>query len=75
MLSCWIECDGGSMRAMRMPGTGGLSLYFSRLFMQSGCEGGGRYSVADSELSEEVAFRVERAPLKACKSLNDWDRQ
>jgi hypothetical protein len=75
MLSCWIECDGGSMRAMRIPGTGSLNLYFSKLFMQSGCEGGGRYSVADSEASEKVAFHLERAPMKACKSLKDWDRE
>jgi hypothetical protein len=75
MLACWIECDGGGMRAMRVPGTGSLNLYFSRLFMQSGCEGGGRYSIADSEASKQVAFRLELAPLKACKSLKDWDRE
>jgi hypothetical protein len=75
MLACWIECDGGGMRAVRVPGTANVDVYFSRLFMQSGCEGGGRFSVADSEASEKVAFRLGRAPLNVCKSLKEWDRE
>lgn len=75
MLACWIECDGGGMRAMRIPGTRSVNVYFSRLFMQSGCEGGGRYSIADSEASEAVPFRLEPAPLEACKPLKSWDRE
>jgi hypothetical protein len=74
MLACWIECDGGSMRAVRVPGTASLDLYFSRFFMQSGCEGGGRFSVADGEASQKIAFRLEKAPLKACRALKAWDR-
>lgn len=75
MLACWIECDGGGMRAVRVPGKQGVDVFFSRLRMQSGCEGGGRFSVADSEASQEVSFRLAPAPLKVCKSLKDWDRE
>lgn len=71
-LACWIECDGGSLRAVRIPGTRSLNVSFSRLFTQAGCEGGGRYTVGEGEASEHVAFRLKRAPLKACKSLKAW---
>jgi len=74
MLACWIECDGGGMRAVRIPATGSLNLHFDRLKMHAGCEGGGTYSVALSEASQQVAFRLERAPLRACNALKAWDR-
>lgn len=74
MLSCWIECDGGSMRAVRIPETASLNLFFDRLQMQAGCEGGGTYSVATSEASKKVAFLLERASLSTCKPLKAWDR-
>lgn len=72
MLACWIECDGGGMRAVRVPGTQQLDVYFSKLFMQAGCEGGGRYSVAHGEASEAVSFRLQRTSPKACKTLKAW---
>lgn len=71
MLACWVECDGGGMRAVRIPGTASLNLFFDRLKMQAGCEGGGTYSVATNDA--KVAFRLERASLSACKALKAWD--
>ncbi|MFZ4809566.1 MAG: hypothetical protein ACOYLQ_20100 [Hyphomicrobiaceae bacterium] len=70
MLSCWIECDGGGMRALRVPATASVDLIFDRLKMQHGCEGGGTHSVGASET--KVAFRLERAPLAVCKALKAW---
>jgi hypothetical protein len=72
MLACWVECDGGGMRAVRIPGTASLNLFFDRLKMQAGCEGGGTYSVATNEA--KVAFRLERASLDVCKALKAWDK-
>lgn len=72
MLACWIECDGGGMRAKRIPGTASLNLVFDRLRMQAGCEGGGAYSLGTSE--KKVMFRLERAPLSVCKPLKAWNR-
>jgi hypothetical protein len=72
MLACWIECDGGGMRAVRIPGTASLNLFFDRLKMQAGCEGGGTYGVATNDAAEKVAFRLERASLRACKALKAW---
>lgn len=71
MLACWVECDGGGMRAVRIPGTASVNLFFDRLKMQDGCEGGGIYSVGTS--AAKVAFRLERAPLEACKALKEWN--
>ncbi|MEQ1576066.1 MAG: hypothetical protein ABL894_00295 [Hyphomicrobium sp.] len=72
MLACWVECDGGGMRAVRIPGTASINLFFDRLKMQAGCEGGGIYGIGTSEA--KVAFRLERAPLGVCKALKAWDR-
>ena len=74
-LGCWIECDGGGVTAKRIAGTKSIDVHFWRLFAQSGCEGGGRYSIATTEASQTVTFRLDPAPLEACKPLKAWAKE
>lgn len=71
-LGCSIDCDGGGFTAERMPGTRSLAVRFWDLAMQSGCEGGGRYRLSTIEPLETGTFRVDPAPLDACKPLKAW---
>ena len=71
-LACWIECDGGGMSVERIAGTEGLSVSFSNLSMQAGCDGGGAYRIGTGDRADDISFRLESVPLRACKPLKAW---
>ncbi len=68
-LGCGIDCDGGSFALSRIPGARALVIGFNEmgLLMKKGCSGGGRYRVHANASGGD--FRLDAAPLSACKGL------
>jgi hypothetical protein len=73
-IHCGVECDGGGVDVERDPKTGGLTISFDKLIprirMTVGCDGDEDDTVDLTPGADDKVFRLEKASLSACRSLN-----